>query len=120
VYAAALGGSVAKRAQGANQAAQGAGTSSSVTSTVTTITVEAQASEVKPPDPAKSPQPPVPATPSTPQVSTQFTPVVDAGAVEKSAVYRINPDNTVETLWTSKEENVYDLLALEKQILFST
>jgi hypothetical protein len=35
-------------------------------------------------------------------------------------VYRINPDNTVETLWSSKEENVYDLLALEKQILFST
>ena len=36
------------------------------------------------------------------------------------ALYRINPDNTVETLWSSKEENVYDLLALEKQILFST
>src|SRR5260370_21908052 len=32
----------------------------------------------------------------------------------------MNPDNTVETLWTSKEENVYDLLALEKQVLFST
>jgi len=45
---------------------------------------------------------------------------VDAIGVEKSAVYRINPDNTVETLWSSKEENVYDLLALEKQILFST
>ena len=27
-------------------------------------------------------------------------------------VYRINPDNTVETLWSSKEENVYDMLAL--------
>ncbi len=40
--------------------------------------------------------------------------------IDKSAVYRINPDNTVETLWSSKEENVYDLLALEKQILFST
>ena len=33
---------------------------------------------------------------------------------------RMNPDNTVETLWSSKEENVYDLLALDKQILFST
>src|ERR1019366_1548860 len=40
--------------------------------------------------------------------------------VDKSAVYRINPDNTVETLWSSKEENVYDVLPLEKQILFST
>src|SRR6185295_6430282 len=49
-----------------------------------------------------------------------FTPVVDVSGVEKSAVYRINADNTVETLWSSKEENVYDLLALERQILFST
>jgi hypothetical protein len=46
--------------------------------------------------------------------------VVDLTGVEKSAVYRINPDNTVETLWSSKEENVYDVLALERQILFST
>jgi len=40
--------------------------------------------------------------------------------VDKSALYRINPDNTVETLWSSKDENIYDVLALEKQILFST
>ena len=46
--------------------------------------------------------------------------MVDVSGVEKSAVYRINPDNTVETLWSSKEENVYDVLALERQILFST
>jgi hypothetical protein len=122
VYAAALGGSIAKRAQSANQAAQGnAGAGTGVTSSVTTITVEAQSSEVKPPDPTKpAQQQPAAAQTSTPQVSTQFTPVVDVSGVEKSAVYRINPDNTVETLWSSKEENVYDLLALEKQILFST
>ena len=83
--------------------------------------MEAQASEIKPPDPTKPQQTqPGAAATSTPQVSTQFTPVVDVSGVEKSAVYRINPDNTVETLWSSKEENVYDLLALEKQILFST
>ncbi len=29
--------------------------------------------------------------------------------VDKSAVYRISPDLTVETLWVSKDENVYDL-----------
>src|SRR4029077_15823267 len=97
------------------------GGGTAVTSSVTTVTVEAQASEIKPPDPTKpQPSPATGATTSTPQVSTQFTPVVDATGVEKSAVYRINPDNTVETLWSSKEENVYDLLALEKQILFST
>jgi hypothetical protein len=121
VYAAALGGSVAKRAQSASQAAQGnSGGTSGVTSSVTTITVEAQASEVKPPDPSKAAQPAPAAQSATPQVTTQFTPAVDVSGVEKSAVYRINPDNTVETLWSSKEENVYDLLALEKQVLFST
>ena len=43
VYAAALGGSVAKRAQSAAQAAQGAAGSGAVPTTTTTITVEAQA-----------------------------------------------------------------------------
>jgi hypothetical protein len=119
IYAAALGGSVAKRAQSAAQNAQGAGAGgTAVTSSVTSITVEAQATEVKPPDPSKQQTPSL--TPSTPQVSTQFTPVTDTTGVEKSALYRINPDNTVETLWSSKEENIYDILALEKQILFST
>jgi hypothetical protein len=118
VYAAALGGSIAKRAQSASQASQGQSTMG-IPSTTTTITVEAQAGpggEIKPPD-AKQQAPTISATP---QVSTQFNPVVDVSGVEKSAVYRINPDNTVETLWSSKEENVYDVLALERQILFST
>jgi len=121
VYAAALGGSVAKRAQSAAQAAQGIAGGATAAAT-TTITVEAQDTgpgEIKPPEPAK-PQPQPPAPVSTPQVSTQFTPVTEMSGVDKSAVYRINPDNTVETLWSSKEENVYDVLALEKQILFST
>ncbi len=123
VYAAALGGSIAKRAQTAAQASQ-AGSTPMVTSTATTtITVEAQAGpggDIKPPDPKQTQiQTTAPAA-ATPQVSTQFSPVVDVSGVEKSAVYRINPDNTVETLWSSKEENVYDLLALERQLLFAT
>ncbi len=120
VYAAALGGSIAKRAQSASQASQGQGSGGTATATTTTITVEAQAgpgNEIKPPDPKTTQNPAVSATP---QVSTQFNPVVDVSGVEKSALYRINPDNTVETLWSSKEENVYDVLALERQVLFST
>jgi len=123
VYAAALGGSVAKLAQAANQAAQSPGANQPGTAASTSITVEAQAAgpggEIKPPAAAQPGQPQAPAA-ATPQVTTQFTPAVDLSNVEKSAVYRINPDNTVETLWSSKEENVYDVLALEKQILFST
>jgi hypothetical protein len=121
VYAAALGGSVAKRAQTANQAAQGlAAGANGIPTVVTSVTVEGSAAEIKPPDATKAQPAQQPAAAATPQVSTQFTPVADVTGVDKSAVYRINPDNTVETLWSSKDENVYDLLALEKQILFST
>ena len=120
VYAAAMGGSVAKQAQAAAQAAQNNNSGTQVTGTTTTITVEAQANgpgtEIKPPTGSQSAQP----VTATPQVSSAFSPVVDVSNVEKSAVYRINPDNTVETLWSSKDENVYDVLALEQQILFST
>jgi sugar lactone lactonase YvrE len=120
VYVGAMGGSVAKQAQAAAQAAQNNNNGTQVTGTTTTITVEAQANgpgtEIKPPTGAQSAQP----VTATPQVSSAFSPVVDVSNVEKSAVYRINPDNTVETLWSSKDENVYDVLALEKQILFST
>jgi hypothetical protein len=116
IYAAALGGSVAKRSQAASQAAQGAGSAGGATP-VTTITVTADAQsgpDVKPPQP-KPIQPAAAAAPAAP-----YTPVLDLTGVEKSALYRINPDNSVETLWSSKEENVYDLLAPDGQILFST
>jgi hypothetical protein len=120
VYAAALGGSLAKRAQAATQASQSGLGSATVQAAPTSITVEAQnvqpGAEIKTQsDASKQAQ-----TAPTPQVTTQFTPAVDLTGVERSAVYRINPDNTVETLWSSKEENVYDLLALPNQLLFST
>ena len=57
---------------------------------------------------------------TTPQVSAQFSPVSEFPGVEKSAIYRIWPDNTVETLWSSKDENVYDLAASRGQFVFST
>ena len=119
VYAAALGGAIARQTQAAAQAAQGAAASSGAGVVTTSITVEAQTGDIKAPVPPQQPSQPQPAA-GLPAVSTQFTPSVDLSGVDRSAIYRINPDNTVETLWTSKEENVYDLLALEKQLLFST
>jgi hypothetical protein len=119
VYVAALGGSVAKQAQAAAQAAQANAAAATAPGTTITVSVDAQANpgaEIKPQEAKLQP----PAAVAAPQVSSSFTPMVDTSGIEKSAVYRINPDNTVETLWSSKEENVYDLLALEKQILFST
>ena len=117
VYAVALGGSLAKKVQGvqANQTAQPDGTPTVTTS----VTVTADAGgDIKPapPAPAKPQESaPAPALTATTAVATDTTPV------EKSAIYRINADNTVDTLWSSKEENVYDILTgQDGQIYFGT
>ena len=120
VYAAALGGSVARKAQAAqaNQAAQPDGTPTITTS----VTVTADAGgDIKPapPTPAK-PQEAVPA-PAVNATTATTTADTTAAQVEKSAIYRINADNTVDTLWSSKEENVYDILPESTgEIHFST
>src|SRR5260370_22616201 len=55
------------------------------------------------------------------QTVTAVTPAVEIAGVEKSAIYKINPDNTVETLWSSKDENIYDLVLRPNcDILFGT
>ncbi|MDQ6700014.1 MAG: hypothetical protein M3Z36_07495, partial [Acidobacteriota bacterium] len=122
VYAVALGGSLSKKTQSATQPVQGGPGSGTVPSVTTSITVTAESAqsgnaEVKViPDPAKQAAP-APAVTTAAAVSTQ---VIDLTGVEKSALYKIHPDNTVETLWSSKEENIYDVLALPGQIMFST
>jgi sugar lactone lactonase YvrE len=122
IYAAALGGSVARLAQGALKAAQGAGAAAATPTAVTTITVTAESAQAGADVKPQTPQDPAAAKAVQPAAVTAApaTPVLDLTGVEKSALYRINPDNTVETLWSSKEENIYDLLAPAGQILFST
>ncbi len=121
IYAAALGGSVAKRAQSAAQAAQAAAAGRAVSAAPMSITVEAQGGpDLSPLQPDAAKQQAQQQTAVTTQVTTQFTPTMDYTGVEKSAVYRINPDNTVETIWSSKEENAYDLLELRDRLLIST
>jgi hypothetical protein len=118
VYAAALGGSTTKRS-GNVYGTTGTG-APVVTAPTTTVTVtdsvdSAQsAPELKPPPEAKPSQPPGAAT------SVQPVSVFDVAGVEKSAIYKIHPDNTVETVWTSKDENIYDIAAVENRLLFST
>lgn len=115
IYVAAMGGSLLKRAPGVAVPAAGSVSSQPQASVTTTVTVteEAQAGvEIKPAgDPAK----PVPAPAPAPS-----SPVIDISGVEKSAIYRIGPDHTVETLWSSKEENVYDLLLAGNDLYFGT
>ncbi len=118
VYAAALGGSLANRGSGWTTPASASPGGITVPGPTTTITVtedSAQAGlDVKPK--ADAPKTAQPAT----QVTTQISPALDISGVEKSAIYRIHPDNTVETLWSSKEENAYDILNLGDYVVFST
>ncbi len=118
IYAVALGGSVAHKLQNANSNGSPLPTSGSPSiSTSVTVTAEgAQAGEIKPPAP-----PEVPKAQPAPAAQTQTnSAVVDVTGVERSAIYKIHPDHTVETLWSSKEENVYDLLAGNGELIFGT
>ncbi|HWD98765.1 MAG TPA: hypothetical protein VG345_07000, partial [Bryobacteraceae bacterium] len=111
IYAAGLGGALAKKEQAAQQAVQNGADSTPTVSTTITVTADSTGGDLKPnPPEPKQPQqtPPAATTPQAPAATV--TTAAETGAVEKSAIYRINPDNTVDTLWSSKEENVYDVL----------
>lgn len=115
IYVAAMGGAYARRqAQAASTAAsqQGAG----VVTTSITVSADADAAqrgiEIQPKPEQPKPAAPAPETPPP-------APAVDLSA-EKSALYRIHADNLVENLWSSKEENVYDLIVRGADLYFST
>ncbi len=119
VYAAALGGALSNRT-GASTPYSTSITGITVTAPATSITVTD--TQANPPD--VKPKPDARATASqvaSQQTVTAVTPAVEIAGVEKSAIYKINPDNTVETLWSSKDENIYDLvLRPNGDILFGT
>jgi hypothetical protein len=103
IYAAALGGSLAKRT---SAAASSSSSTPTVTAPATSITVtDAQAGLAV----APKPDPTKPTTGTSP-ISAPAT-TTEVSGVERSALYKILPDNTVETLWTSKDENIYDVVA---------
>ncbi len=116
IYAAGLGGAVAKKAQSAAPAGGATVTETPTLTTSITVTGEAAVTgEIKPAEPAK------PATQPTVNVTNvAAAPAVEVAGVEKSAIYKILPDNTVETVWSSKEENVYDILPEPAGLLFAT
>jgi hypothetical protein len=121
IYAAALGGSIAQKTNSINSGVQTSSGNPAVTAPTTTITVtdEAQAGiDIKPKAPDGS-KPAVSSTITPGSTVYTATPEVYSG-VEKSALYKIYPDNTVETLWSSREENIYDVLVTPGAVLFST
>lgn len=125
MYVAAMGGAVSTR-NGTGTAAAGAGTSGIVTAaTPTVITVtEAEASAqantqagARITDAARAAA--ATATPGATANAGAAT-VSETSGVDKSAIYRIAPDRTVDTIRTSKEDNVYDLLWNGNALWFST
>jgi sugar lactone lactonase YvrE len=119
IYAAAQGGASMRRALAPAPAFGTAPAGATGGSTATSVTVTEDMAQggidLKPK--AEGAKPP---STATPQVTAQFSPVSDFPGVEKSAVYKILPDNTVETVWSSKDENVYDLAQSGDQIMLST
>jgi hypothetical protein len=117
VYIAALGGSMSQRA-GTTYSTTTTGGSTVVSAPGASVTVtDAQAGpDLKNPKPEAA-KPPAAAPPATVQPGAT---VFDISGVDKSAVYKIRADNTVETLWTSKDENVYDVAASDGHLVFST
>jgi sugar lactone lactonase YvrE len=125
VYVAAMGGSVAQKQQ--SQAAPSGGADSSAPTISTTVTVTAasqnptgqNASAQDTQQAVQLPQGGMgAAAPAGPLSATSA--IYEMTGVERSAVYRIAPDNTVETLWSSKEENVYDIALDGSGLLLAT
>jgi hypothetical protein len=126
VYASAMGGALSTRS-GATASATSPSTPTVVTAsspTVITVTEAQTGSKAKPADNDQTPIK-IPSDQSrsaaTPTAATANTgAVTEASGVEKSAIYRIAPGGIVETLRSSKEDNVYDLILDGDSILFST
>jgi hypothetical protein len=110
IYAAALGGSIANRSTPLTTALSsplGVTVTAPTTSITVTDSADSQAeTEIKP----KAGTPSTTVVQPVQQVASA-NPLTEIPGVDKSAVYKINPDSTVETLWSSKEENVYSLVA---------
>ena len=100
IYAAALGGSLAKRTSAASSSSSSTPTVTTPATSITVTDAQAGLAVAPKPDPTKP-------TTGTSPISAPAT-TTEVSGVERSALYKILPDNTVETLWTSKDENIYE------------
>lgn len=125
IYAAAMGGALSTRS-GAPASAASTSSGAVVATTPTVITVtESNANGV--PSDNEQTNPKSAATQAQSATSSSIstgtasnTAVVEVSGVEKSAIYRIRPNHAVETIRSSKDDNVYDLLLDGNTLFFST
>ncbi|HYM12485.1 MAG TPA: hypothetical protein VEU62_17240 [Bryobacterales bacterium] len=118
IYAAAMGGAASKAMQAGGLTAGGVETlTTPIVQSITVTASKQQGGAALPKPQPEAPKPPAPAPAAT---ALAATPVVSYAGAQKSALLRIGPDNTVETLWSSNEENIYALLPQTEGLLFST
>lgn len=123
LFASALGGSLTSRVANATTATGGAaGAVVATTPTVISVTEAKENGGADTPDQnadlkVQNPRGNASPAAAAPSATPSYTEVPGA---EKSAVYRINSDGAIDTLRTSKDENVYDLALNGNSITFST
>jgi hypothetical protein len=110
-----MGGAAAKRSQTVNQPAAAPATAVPQVTTTITVTEEAQGGlDLKPKASA-------PAAVAAPAVNaTAVSSTLDVPGLDRSAVYRMNADLTVDQIYVTKEESLYDLAEQGGAIYFST
>jgi hypothetical protein len=124
IYVAAMGGSVARRQQ--MPASSGSGGTQATPTISTTVTVTASSGNANGADTELQQPAQLPQTGGADASAVTIPPfsassaIYEMPGIERAAVYRIAPDHTVETLWTSKEENVYDLVLDGNRLLVAT
>jgi len=122
IYASALGGSVANRS---GPLVPGVSTPMSITvtapATSVNVTDSSADSNAQAGADIKSSASKQVAAAVVQQAAAATSPLTEIPGVEKSAVYKINPDSTVETLWSSKEENIYGMVVEQNgSVVFAT
>jgi len=117
IYVAALGGSTARRGGAAYNISTGSnGVTVTAPATSVTVTDTQAGPDLKKPETGK----PAAATAIVQAAAQPGATVFDVAGVEKSALYKLHADNTVETLWSSKDEDIYDIAAVDGRLIFST
>jgi hypothetical protein len=117
LFVAALGGGLVRRTAAPVSSLQsGSGTPIPAAGISITVTDEAQAGL----DLKKKEEAAKQAAGTAASAAAGAVPVMEYAGVEKSAIYRVAPDNTVETVWSSKEENIFDLAVSGEGVTFAT
>lgn len=116
VYFLAMGGLAAKRGVAANAA--GGTSSGTMPQVTTTITVSEEAAAQG--GLGVQPKAAAPAPSTAPAATTTAAPSLEIPGLDRSAIYRLNSDATVDAIYITKEESIFDLSLRESQLYFTS